>query len=115
MGILTPLDVVTMNKFKGTLFSLALFVVTWPYYRTLHQYTLNPIRAIAECRDELELARLVEHWRVGKENEMQFVRVAVSPIFSAGFSADSELCRVPYQLAPPWQSFPGPQLRNAPG
>ena len=67
-----------MNKFQEAICRLALFVCTWPYYRTLHQYTLNPIRAIGECRDEPALIRLVERWRVGKEGEMHFVKVAVS-------------------------------------
>ena len=64
-----------MQEFAG---EVVLFACTWPYYRTLHQYTLHPIRAIAECHDEATLAQLVQQWRTSKGYEMQFVQIAVS-------------------------------------
>jgi hypothetical protein len=56
-----------------------LLLFTLPYAHALNQYTISPLKKIAECQkdDFSQLAALIEAWRNGKEHELRFIQVAV--------------------------------------
>lgn len=59
--------------------SIVLWFFTWPYHWTFKYYTLFPIRHIATVAAEnnrLEIIKVVHAWRISKESELQFVKVA---------------------------------------
>ena len=54
-----------------------LWVLAWPYYRSLHHRTLLPVRRIARSRTVEELATHLDRWVTDKEGELSFVNIAV--------------------------------------
>ena len=61
--------------------TLAVQLLTLPYYRLFHFNTLQPIRRIAACAsDPAEIRRLVRLmylWRTRKLMELQYISIAV--------------------------------------
>jgi hypothetical protein len=53
---------------------------TASYHRTLQQYTLLPLRIIAEEDDPRQLQNKIDGWREGKRHELKVVQVSVSLI-----------------------------------
>lgn len=62
-----------------------LFILTWPYYRTLVYYTIAPATKIATCTDQKHLSCLAHKWAVDKRQELGFVKIAVSILTSEYF------------------------------
>lgn len=58
--------------------SACLWILAWPYYRSLHHRTLLPMRRIARSSTVGELATHLDRWVTDKERELSFVNVAVS-------------------------------------
>jgi len=66
----------------GTIVSLG----TLPYYRFFRQNTLFPIlhivKRVRRGDSEAEMVKIITHWRERKLYELQFIQVAVSPLYN---------------------------------
>ncbi|KAH6680241.1 hypothetical protein B0J14DRAFT_260731 [Halenospora varia] len=59
--------------------SVVLWLFTWPYHWTFKYYTLFPIKHIATVAAEnnkSKIIKVIHTWRISKESELQFVKVA---------------------------------------
>ena len=67
------------NQIHNMQLRTVLLLFTLPYALILDQYTISPLKKIAECQkdDFSQLAALIEAWRNGKEHELRFIKVAV--------------------------------------
>ena len=83
--------------------------ITFSYHGALQYYTIEPIHDIADSQlDSSKLRRLLHQFKVRKNEEANFVRIAVSTLFSIlpAFSfARSCRHRAHYLLQPPSESF----------
>ncbi len=59
---------------------LLVLLVTWPYHRTFRYFTLDPATKLAEDLDKSDsyLVHAINHWRISKDHEYDFVYNAVN-------------------------------------
>ena len=63
-----------------------LWILAWPYYRSLHHRTLIPVRRIANSKTIEELTTQLDRWVTDKERELSFVSVAVCSAVLASYA-----------------------------
>lgn len=58
--------------------SFLAFLINWPYRRSYKYFTAFPLAQIGDSHNEKELRVAIDAFRVGKVEEINFVRTTVS-------------------------------------